>query len=199
MDRTHGRIGIRLLIGVIAGPAAVCALTLTGTTGNASAAEVSDGALVSGAVWPVDPHPVVRSFDPPGCLWCAGHRGVDLGSLPLASVKAATAGTVTYAGPLAGRDVLVIDDGTRRVTYEPVTSTLVRGTVVRPGEMIGTVGLAGSHCYPDACLHLGLIDDATDAYLDPLTLFGEPGPVRLLPLWIDEPDADVWGRFLALF
>ncbi len=45
-----------------------------------------------------------------------------------------------------------------------------------------------SHCFPAACLHWGLIRGTGDTqeYLDPLTLVGS-GPVRLLPLWRDEP------------
>ena len=147
------------------------------------------------AVWPLDPHPVVASFDPPGCFFCAGHRGIDIGALPGASVRAATAGDVTFAGMLAGRGVVVVDDGTRRLTYEPVAAALPRGAHVRAGDTIGSLELPGSHCYPDACLHLGLIDDATDDYLDPMSLFGQTGPVRLLPLWSDQPVpfADLFG------
>ena len=41
---------------------------------------------------------------------------------------------------------------------------------------------------PAACLHWGLIEGDGDArtYLDPLSLVGG-GPVRLLPLWRDDP------------
>lgn len=154
------------------------------------------GATISGedpgsaAVWPVDPHPVVAAFDPPGCNFCAGHRGVDLGTLPSQPVRSAIAGTVTYAADLAGRGVVVVDDGTRRVTYEPVTASLSKGTHVAAGDLLGQVALVGSHCYPDACLHLGLIDDTTDDYRDPLTLFGTEAEVRLLPLWTDE---SIWS------
>ena len=45
-----------------------------------------------------------------------------------------------------------------------------------------------SHCFPAACLHWGLIEGTGDGqvYLDPLSLVGG-GPVRLLPLWREEP------------
>lgn len=145
---------------------------------------------VSAAVWPVDPHPVVAAFDPPGCDFCSGHRGVDLGIVPSRPVRSALPGTVTYAGDLAGRGVVVVDDGTRRVTYEPVTASLPKGAQVAAGDLLGHVALVGSHCYPDACLHLGLIDDATEDYLDPLTLFAASAQVRLLPLWADE---SIWS------
>ena len=48
----------------------------------------------------------------------------------------------------------------------------------------GTLELAGSHCFPRACLHWGWLRGET--YLDPLGLVGA-GPVRLLPLWRAEP------------
>lgn len=159
-----------------------------------AATDLGDAGSTASAVWPVDPHPVVAAFDPPGCDFCAGHRGVDLGTLPLRPVRSALAGTVTYAGELAGRGVVVVDDGTRRMTYEPVTASIRKGAVVTAGDLIGQMELTGSHCYPDACLHVGLINDATEDYLDPLTLFGSSGRVRLLPLWSDQavlpPDND---------
>lgn len=151
-----------------------------------------------GAVWPIDPHPVIAPYDPPGCLYCAGHRGVDLGALPLQPVRAAMPGRISFAGILAGRGVLVVDDGRRRVTYEPVTASVSRGDVVRAGDLIGSVDLAGSHCFPDACLHLGLIEDATDDYMDPLSLFAADAPVRLLPLWTEEASGSPVMRVAAM-
>lgn len=181
------RTGIRLLARTIAGSAIIGALTLPGTASSASTTAAAGEEPVPGAVWPLDPHPVVAPFDPPGCAYCAGHRGVDLGTLPLQPVRAAISGTVTFAGDLAGRGVVVIDDGNHRVTYEPVVASMRKGAQVTAGEVIGMTELVGSHCYPQACLHLGLIDDITDEYLDPLSLFETPGVVRLLPLWHDEP------------
>ncbi|BBH18226.1 hypothetical protein Back2_25130 [Nocardioides baekrokdamisoli] len=93
---------------------------------------------------------------------------------------------MTFAGELAGRGVVVIDNGARRVTYEPVAAEIETGTKVSAGDVVGVMELGGSHCYPDACLHLGLIDDASDDYLDPLTLFASASDVRLLPLWAGE-------------
>jgi murein DD-endopeptidase MepM/ murein hydrolase activator NlpD len=166
---------------------------LAGAAAPAAAAEPTAGVGGSApaGVWPLSPGPdqVVRGFDPPDCTWCGGHRGVDLAGGALAPVRAAIAGTVTFAGPLAGRGVVVVDDGTERTTYEPVTASVHRGAVVAAGAVIGTLAVPGSHCFPAACLHLGLIRDSDDAYLDPLTLFGETGPkpVRLLPLWRQAP------------
>jgi hypothetical protein len=58
------------------------------------------------------------------------------------------------------------------------------GDLVDGGGPIGSLQLPGSHCFPRACLHWGWIAGTT--YLDPLRLVGA-GPVRLLPLWRDDP------------
>lgn len=136
--------------------------------------------------WPLLPVPeVVRGFDPPDSAYGAGHRGVDLAGSVGQPVRAALAGTVSYAAPLAGRGVVVVDHGPTRTTYEPVVASVSVGQRVRAGQPIGTLQLPGSHCIPRACLHWGWIEGA-QTYLDPLRLVGA-GPVRLLPLWRDEP------------
>jgi murein DD-endopeptidase MepM/ murein hydrolase activator NlpD len=95
-------------------------------------------------------------------------------------VHSALAGTVTYAGLLAGRGVIVVNHGPTRTTYEPVTAVVRVGDAVAQGDRIGTLGLAGSHCFPAACLHWGWLRG--DEYLNPLDLVGHQ-PVRLLPLY----------------
>jgi len=136
-------------------------------------------------VWPLQPQPeVVRAFDPPDSPYGAGHRGVDLLGSVGQPVSSALPGTVSYAGALAGRGVVVVDHGATRTTYEPVSATVTVGTPVGAGTPIGTLQLAGSHCFPRACLHWGWIQGET--YLDPLRLVGA-GPVRLLPLWRAAP------------
>jgi hypothetical protein len=88
---------------------------------------------------------------------------------------------VTFAGPLAGRGVVVVThgDGTR-TTYEPVVATVTRGDRVRAGDALGRLSAVGSHCLPLACLHWGR--RRGDVYLDPMLLLS-PGPARLLPVW----------------
>jgi murein DD-endopeptidase MepM/ murein hydrolase activator NlpD len=132
------------------------------------------------AAWPLQPAPsVTHAFDPPGSPWGAGHRGVDLLGRPGQEVHAALAGTVTFAGTLAGRGVVVVDHGGRRTTYEPVDPSVAVGTPVGTGAVIGHLQGGLSHCFPQACLHWGLLRG--EEYLDPLSLLGL-GPVRLLPL-----------------
>lgn len=137
--------------------------------------------------WPLSPTPeVVADFDPPETRYAAGHRGVDLLGSTGQPVRAARAGTVTFAGRLAGRGVVVVAHGPTRTTYEPVTASVAVGDLVASGQRIGSLELFGSHCWPRSCLHWGLVEG--DTYLDPLTLVGA-GPVRLLPLFSDLPTA----------
>jgi len=132
-------------------------------------------------VWPLTPRPqVVHRFDPPASPWATGHRGVDLAGHVGEQVHAARAGNVVFAGRLAGRGVVVVSHGDTRTTYEPVSAQVAVGDRVGAGDVIGTLELFGSHCFPAACLHWGLIE-GREHYLDPLTLVG-PDPVRLLPL-----------------
>jgi murein DD-endopeptidase MepM/ murein hydrolase activator NlpD len=139
------------------------------------------GATPARGVWPLQPRAaVVARFDPPSSPWGRGHRGVDLAGHVGQQVHAALAGVVTFAGRLAGRGVVVVDHGATRTTYEPVGAGVQVGELVGAGEVIGRLQLFGSHCFPRACLHWGLIE-GRDHYLDPLTLVGA-APVRLLPL-----------------
>lgn len=157
------------------------ALVLAGLPRAAADDEVPRG------TWPLRPEPeVVARFDPPDSPYGAGHRGVDLLGRPGQTVLAALGGTVTYAGMLAGRGVVVVDHGATRTTYEPVGASVGVGDRVAAGAPIGSLHLPGSHCFPRACLHWGWIRNADDVYLDPLLLVGL-GPVRLLPLWREDP------------
>lgn len=132
-------------------------------------------------VWPLDPRPQVdRGFDPPAEPWGAGHRGADLRGHVGQPVHAAEAGVVRFVGRIAGRGIVVVDHGGTRTTYEPVHASVAVGQRVAAGTVLGSLELFGSHCFPAACLHWGLIEGAS-TYLDPLTLVGA-GPVRLLPL-----------------
>jgi murein DD-endopeptidase MepM/ murein hydrolase activator NlpD len=141
------------------------------------------------AVWPLDPPPtVVAGFDPPTAPWAAGHRGVDLLGLPGQPARAALAGTISFAGSIAGRGVVVVDHGSMRTTYEPVDPAVAVGATVATGEVIGTLQAGLSHCFPRTCLHWGLL--LGELYLDPLTLIGW-APVRLLPLAL--PVVMPWG------
>ena len=148
--------------------------------------------------WPLDPVPhVVRYFEPPRSPYGPGHRGVDLAGEVAQPVLSIGAGTVSFAGSVAGRGIVVVDHGRLRSTYEPVTARVAAGDIVVGGQLIGFLQLPHSHCAPAACQHLGV--RRADAYVDPLTLLG-PRPVRLKP-WAglpDDPPAGPEGRGLVL-
>ena len=131
--------------------------------------------------WPVSEARVVRRFDPPPQPWLSGHRGVDLAAEPSAVVRAAGAGTIVFAGPIAGRGVVsVAHPGGLRTTYEPVLAGEHQpGDSVAAGQVIGSLETGHPGCPAAACLHWGLRRGAD--YLDPLTLLGL-GRMRLLPL-----------------
>ncbi|WP_205625669.1 murein hydrolase activator EnvC family protein [Actinomadura atramentaria] len=135
----------------------------------------------SGWRWPLGPPTptVVRAFSPPAVPWGPGHRGVDLAARPGAPVRAAGAGTVSYAGRLAGRSVVAVSHGVLRTTYLPVLPSVRVGAAVAAGTPIGVLERVPSpHCAVP-CLHWGLLRGTV--YLDPLSLVGRG--VRLLPQW----------------
>jgi len=154
---------------------------------------ISAMTTVSGA-WPLHPEPqVVNPFEPPSHAWGPGHRGVDLLGSVGQPVRTSLAGTVSFAGRIAGRGVVVVDHGDTRTTYEPVAAEVRVGDAVVAGQTVGTLEWFGSHCLPRACLHWGLIEGPF-RYLDPLTLVScSPRPVRLLPLAASPAPAQARG------
>jgi murein DD-endopeptidase MepM/ murein hydrolase activator NlpD len=129
---------------------------------------------------PLDgPLVVLRAFDLPPLPYQAGHRGVDLRGTPGATVRAASAGVVTFAAVLAGRGVVAVTHGALRTTYEPVAATVRAGQRLAAGEPIGRLVAGHLGCAATACLHWGLL--RADLYLSPLVLLVD-GPPRLLPL-----------------
>lgn len=162
MRRTSIVTGLLLLAGPVAGTALL--------PGAASAADWT---------WPLaGPHDVVRQFAPPAHRYGSGHRGADLPAVPGAGVTSAGSGSVSYAGPLAGRGVVVVVHGALRTTYEPVVAAVSPGQQVGAGDLLGVLEPGHPGCPVPACLHWGL--RRGDDYLDPVALV-EVGPVRLLP------------------
>ena len=175
-----------LLLGAFAGAA--------GEASSGAAAEHSSGAA-GGAVsgdsetggasrWrsPLrTPFIVTGAYRAPPHPYGSGHRGIDLSTTLGATVVAPVGGTVTFSGPVAGRDVVSVRVDARTVlSIEPVSSTLQRGDGVVPGAVLGSVG-AGGHCVGATgaveCIHLGVRVDGD--YVNPLRYFlGRP---RLVP------------------
>jgi murein DD-endopeptidase MepM/ murein hydrolase activator NlpD len=126
------------------------------------------------------PPQVLRGFSPPATPYGPGHLGVDLAAREGTVVVAAGAGTVRFAGQVAGRGVVVVEhpDGIS-TEYEPLTVLTQPGVRVVAGQLIGR--LAGVHrgCPATGCLHWGA--RRGQRYLDPMSLLQPLGVVRLLP------------------
>ena len=147
----------------------------------APAAWAEDGRLD----WPLRPRPaVMRVFDAPSPNWNRGHRGVDLAGVPGQPVYAAAAGTVVFAGELAGRTLVSIaHPGGLRTSYEPVRPSVRVGQLVDAGAVIGELAAGHDGCAAAACLHWGAMWGAASHadYVDPLGLLAST-PIRLKPL-----------------
>ncbi|MCL2782022.1 MAG: M23 family metallopeptidase [Actinomycetia bacterium] len=125
---------------------------------------------------------VLRPFESPPSPYAAGHRGVDLLTPADGLALAAGDGQVSFAGPVAGRGVVVVThpDGIR-TEYEPLVPAVAVGQVVSAGTPLGQVSGEHVSC-PSGCLHWGARRGSV--YVDPLSLLRPLGPVRLLP-WPD--------------
>ncbi len=132
------------------------------------------------------PGTVLAPADIPDQNWLPGHRGVDLDAASGAAVRASAAGTVRFAGVVAGTPTVSVDHGGGlRTTYEPVLTQVRVGEQVGRGQFLGE--LADHASLPgtarrDPGLHWGAVlgPPAEDAerYIDPMTLLG-PVQVRL--------------------
>lgn len=156
----------------------------------AAALAASGALLATAAPWPaaaidsppwqppVTPAVVARAFDGPAAPWLPGHRGVDLHTSVGSAVVAPAAGTVVFAGSVAGRGVLTLDHGVLRTSYLPINALVTRGDTVAAGTVVGTVGTGAGHCGDGGCLHMGLRRGAE--YLNPMLMLSRP-TARLVP------------------
>lgn len=122
--------------------------------------------------WPVSgPHALARPYLAPAGPYGAGHRGIDIRAPDVADVLAPLDGIVHFAGFIVDRPVLSLEHaGGVLSSFEPVRTTLVAGTRVARGQVIGT--LIAGHC-ASACLHVGARVDAD--YVNPLLFLGGVG------------------------
>ena len=148
---------------------------------------------------------VVHTFHPPVTRYGRGHLGVDFAATPGTPVRAAGAGTIVFAGAVAGaRHVVVRHAGGLRTSYSFLATIRVhRGERVGRGAVLGTTGGRGEH-HDGHVLHLGL--RIGDAYVDPMRLFapgGLPVRVHLAPSSAPPPSraalVAVCGRWVALW
>lgn len=167
-----------VLVGALAAPATAGATTAT--TGDDTVHQP-----------PVDA-PVADPFRPPDHRFGPGNRGLAYELPAGTTVRASGAGTVVFAGPVAGTLHVTVDhaDGLR-TSYSFLESIGVRrGQAVAAGQPVGSAG---------AGFHFGLRDG--DTYLDPQVLFG-PSRVRVRLVPHSEPlpptDAGIQREHAAL-
>ncbi|HZC71747.1 MAG TPA: M23 family metallopeptidase [Jatrophihabitans sp.] len=172
------------MIGKVLAGASLLMLVAAGSwrTGDGTVASASGSGSATAATAYVAPLPeplhVLHPFDPPDTPYGPGHLGVDLSAARGAVVRAAGAGVIRFAGPVAGRGVVVIAHADGISTeYEPVRPAVRVGSRVRPGQPIGVVH--GRHVGCTGCLHWGA--RRGEIYIDPLGLLRPLGPVVLLP------------------
>ncbi|MDO8391076.1 MAG: M23 family metallopeptidase [Actinomycetota bacterium] len=95
--------------------------------------------LAPGCLAPPVPGPVTQPFRAPACTYCPGHRGIEFGALAGTPVRAVVAGTVTFAGKVAGTTYVVLAqaDGLT-ATYGFLQAPAVRrGAVIAAGQEVG--------------------------------------------------------------
>ncbi len=131
---------------------------------------------------PVD-GPISQRFDGPATPYGPGHRGIDYGTDPGTRVRAAGPGTVTFAGPVAGRNGVTIDHGHGLETTYTVLAKIdvAAGERVGQGRYLGTT--AEAHPGVATGLHFGV--KLRDHYVDPLDFLGPievAGAIHLVPL-----------------
>jgi murein DD-endopeptidase MepM/ murein hydrolase activator NlpD len=134
-------------------------------------------------MWPVV-GPVIRGFDAPDSPFGAGHRGIDIAAAVGSSVRAPTAGKVTFAGPVGGRLFLTIDHGGGlESTYSWLDAlTARRGDLVSRGQ---TIGRSGTGHPGEVVPHLHFGVKLLEVYVDPLDYLGPVDVwrfIRLAPL-----------------
>jgi Peptidase family M23 len=131
---------------------------------------------------PVDA-PIERHFEPPATAFGPGHRGIDYAVASGKVVRAAGAGTVSFAGSVAGGLVVSIDHGAGLTTTYSILSRVdvAAGDEVTEGQFIGITGRAHPGGFDD--LHFGVKVDGE--YVDPVLYLGAvdvSGAIHLAPL-----------------
>jgi murein DD-endopeptidase MepM/ murein hydrolase activator NlpD len=135
--------------------------------------------------WPLSPPwRIERAYVAPPTPYGVGHRGIDIAAGLDTPVLAPAPGTVLFAGRVVDRGVISIDHGNGVTSsYEPVTATVIAGTRVGVGDVIGHV--SGLHPAPSGacpCLHMGT--RLNGEYLSPLAFLSAIDRAVLLP-WRD--------------
>jgi murein DD-endopeptidase MepM/ murein hydrolase activator NlpD len=152
--------------------------TVVSLAAHLAPAEAGDGSWA----WPMSSHGPLgaeAAFDAPDSPYGAGHRGIDIPALVGESVHSVASGVVAFAGTVAGVDVVTVDHGAERSTYQPVVAEVAVGQHVAAADVLGHVAGGPFHC-ATPCLHLGRIAQRDDRYLNPLDRLPGPSHVHLV-------------------
>lgn len=163
----------------LVGTVLLALLTASLSPASAAATETRVAGAASDWRWPIaPPRRVVQPFIAPESEYGAGHRGIDIAAAAGTMVVAPADGVVHFSGTVVDRSVLSIEHAGDLVSsFEPVSSELTPGTVVRRGEPVGVVD-SGGHC-ESRCLHFGV--RLHGQYVSPLNYLGGIRPPVLLP------------------
>lgn len=158
----------------------------------------SPAAAATVLIPPVD-GPVVVGFVQPPHRWAPGHRGIDYLVPQGTRVRAAAAGTVTFAGSVGGHLAMTIDHGDGlQTTYMALGEIGVEeGQAVNQGSWVGYSDRA--HPGGEPGLHFGVKLD--DIYVDPAGLLGnfDVSPaIHLAPL-VWQPPREMPEAFRSAF
>jgi hypothetical protein len=128
------------------------------------------------------PGDTINHYLAPMTEYGEGHRGIDLATFIGDEVLSPSNGEISFSGKVGYRDVVSVRFGASlTASMEPVCSSLVAGTAVMMGDVIGLV------CQPDPeylwhcemiCLHFGTRTDA--GYFSPLAIIGGLSPSKLV-------------------
>jgi murein DD-endopeptidase MepM/ murein hydrolase activator NlpD len=149
-------------------------VTLLRPTFTAIVAASGAIALAVGGYHPPVDAPIADPFRAPPSPYAAGNRGIEYATAPGTVVRAASAGTVVFAGMVGGTLHVVVrhPDGVRTSYSFLRTAFVHRGDAVSTGTPVGVAG---------ARVHFGA--RVGDVYIDPATLFesGARSRVHLVP------------------
>src|ERR671918_516563 len=123
--------------------------------------------------WPAD-GPVLRGFSLGDNPYAGGqHRGIDVALAGADTVRAPTAGEVTFAGTVPKHGITVTiqtSDGTKASLTHLGSLRVRRGARVSEGDAIAAAGPSGEAEHDVPYVHLGIRVGEGESYVDPLTL-----------------------------
>ena len=133
---------------------------------------LAPAALADAVLQPPVSAPITEAFRAPMSAYGRGQRGVEYRPPPGTDVRAAAAGTVRFAGPVAKELWVTIEHpDSLRTSYGPLSSVIVApGDLVNAGQAVGT---------STDRLHFGV--RRGDVYVDPESLLGSGVRARLVP------------------